>query len=231
MSIYDALALENAEARLTTADLSPTSRRQVDALQNAVNEYHQDIRQLDDHLRAIDANRELSDEGRRSRRDEVIQAWADEADRTLNSLDARASRLVPNAEAQITPPPLHADPQLETARLSAAERHAMMMLEQVPVAQLQNRMLEYATGATYPDVSYLLSATPFGRMYLESKGVFGESTTEWEARRLEALRPRLSATAQRALDDLPGLREAASIPVSLRGLHDQNRLRYRVPRN
>ncbi len=226
MSLYDALALKNAEARLATADLSPTSRLEVEALQTAVDEYQEDVRQLDDHLRAVDANRDLSDEGRRSRRDEVIQTWADEADRTLNSLDARAARLVPNAEAQITPTPLHADAQLAEARLTAAERQTQMMLDTVPTAELPDRLAELAGSDAYPDVGYLLSATPFGRMYLESRGVMGESTTEWEETRLAALRPRLSATAQRALDDLPGLREAASIPVSLRGLHTQNRFKY-----
>lgn len=231
MSIFDALALENSDVQLATADLSPAARREVVGLQTTVNEYHEDVRQLDDHLRAIDANRDLSDEGRRSRRDEVVQAWADEAEQTLSSLDARAGRLVPNAEAQITPPPLHPDPQIAEARLSAAERHTQMMLDTVPTAQLPNRLAELAGSDAYPDVGYLLSATPFGRMYLESRGVFGESGNEWEARRLEALRPRLSAAAQRALDDLPGLRSAARIPASLRGLHDQNRMRYRVPRN
>ncbi len=226
MSMLDALALEYAETQLATADLSPSARRQVVDLQTAANEYQEDVRQLDDHLRAIDANRDLSDEGRRSRRDEVIQAWADAADRTLNSLDASVARLVPNAEAQIIPPPLHADAQLAEARLTAAERHAQMMLDTVPTAQLPDRLAELAGSDAYPDVSYLLSATPFGRMYLEARGVMGESTTEWEARRLEALRPRLSPAAQRALDDLPGLREAASIPVSLRGLHKQNRFKY-----
>ncbi len=211
MSIYDALALENAEARLTTADLSPSARRQVDDLQTAANGYQQDLRQLDDHLRAIDANRDLSNEGRRSRRDEVIQTWADEAERTLNRLDARAARLIPNAEAQIRPPPLHADAQLAKARLTAAERHTQMMLDTVPMAQLPDRLAELAGSDAYPDVSYLLSATPFGRMYLESRGVMGESTTEWEARRLEALRPHLPPAAQRALDDLPGLREGSNI--------------------
>jgi hypothetical protein len=226
MSIYDALALENAEARLATADLSPTSRLEVEALQTAANEYQQDLRQLDDHLRDINENRDLSDEGRRSRRDEVIQAWADGAEQTLNGLDARAARLVSNAEAQITPPPLHADAQLAEARLSASERHAQMMLDTIPTAQLPERLAELAGSDAYPDVGYLLSATPFGRMYLESRGVMGESTTEWEARRLEVLRPRLPPAAQRALDDLPGLREAASIPQSLRGLHTQNRFKY-----
>jgi len=226
MSIYDALALENAEARLATADLSPTSRLEVEALQTAANEYQQDLRQLDDHLRDINENRDLSDEGRRSRRDEVIQAWADAAERTLTILDASAARLVPNAEAQITPPPLHADAQLAEARLTAAERHTQMMLDTIPTAQLPDRLAELAGSDAYPDVGYLLSATPFGRMYLESRGVMGESTTEWEARRLEVLRPRLSPAAQRALDDLPGLREAASIPASLRGLHTQNRFKY-----
>jgi len=62
--------------------------------------------------------------------------------------------------------------------------------------------------------------------FANSVGVLGESTTEWEETRLEALRPRLLPTAQRALDDLPGLREAARIPTSLRGLHTQNRFRY-----
>jgi hypothetical protein len=231
MSLFDALALENAEARLATADLSPSARREVDALQTAVNGYQEDVRLLDTLLAAVDANTELSDEGRRRRRDEVIQMWADEAEQTLNSLDATAARLVPNAEAQITPPPLHADAQLAEARLSAAERHTQMMLDTVPTAELPDRLAELAGSDAYPDVGYLLSATPFGRMYLESRGVMGESGTEWEARRLEALRPRLSAAAQRALDDLPGLREAAHIPASLRGLHDENRLRYRVPRN
>jgi hypothetical protein len=226
MSIYDALALENAEARLATADLSPTSRLEVEALQTAANEYQQDLRQLDDHLRDINENRDLSDEGRRSRRDEVIQAWADGAEQTLNGLEARAARLVSNAEAQITPPPLHADAQLAEARLSASERHAQMMLDTIPTAQLPERLAELAGSDAYPDVGYLLSATPFGRMYLESRGVMGESTTEWEARRLEVLRPRLPPAAQRALDDLPGLREAASIPQSLRGLHTQNRFKY-----
>jgi len=226
MSIYDALVLENTEARLATADLSPTARRNVEALQTAANEYQQDLRQLDDHLRAINENPDLSDEGRRSRRDEVIQAWADEADRTLNSLDERAARLVPNAEAQITPPPLHADAQLAEARLSAAERHTQMMLDTVPTVQLPDRLAELAGSDAYPDVAYLLSATPFGRMYLESRGAMGESATEWEETRLQVLRPRLLPAAQRALDDLPGLREAASIPMSLRGLHTQNRLKY-----
>ncbi len=171
MSIFDALALEYADVQLATADLSPSARREVEALQTAANEYHEDVRQLDDHLRAIDANRDLSDEGRRSRRDEVIQTWADAADRTLNSLDASAARLVPNAEAQITPPPVHADAQLAEARLSASERHAQMMLDTVPTAQLPDRLAELAGSDAYPDVSYLLSATPFGRMYLEARGV------------------------------------------------------------
>lgn len=35
MSIFDALALENAAAQLATADLSPTARHEVDALQTA----------------------------------------------------------------------------------------------------------------------------------------------------------------------------------------------------
>jgi hypothetical protein len=226
MSLFDALALENTNAQLAAADLSPSARREAEALQTAANEYQQDLRQLDDHLRAIDANRDLSDEGRRSRRDEVIQAWAEEAEQTLNSLDASAARLVPNAEAQIRPTPLHADAQLAEARLSAAERHTQMMLDTVPTAELPDRLAELAGSDAYPDVSYLLSATPFGRMYLESRGILGESTTEWEARRLEALRPHLPPAAQRALDDLPGLREAASIPASLRGLHTQNRLKY-----
>jgi hypothetical protein len=226
MSMLDALALENAAAQLATADLSPSARREVDALQTAANEYQQDLRQLDDHLRAIDANRDLSDEGRRSRRDEVIQTWAEEAEQTLTILDASAARLVPNAEAQITPPPLHAEPQLAEARLSAAERHAQMLLDTVPTAELPDRLAELAGSDAYPDVAYLLSATPFGRMYLEARGVLGESATEWEERRLEVLRPRLPPAAQRALDDLPGLREAASIPQSLRGLHTQNRFKY-----
>jgi hypothetical protein len=226
MSLFDALALENTNAQLATADFSPAARLEVEALQTAANEYQEDVRQLDDHLRAVDANRDLSDEGRRSRRDEVIQAWADEADRTLNSLDARAGRLVPNAEAEIRPPPLHTDPQLAEARLSAAEQQTQMMLDTVPTAELPDRLAELAGSDAYPDVGYLLSATPFGRMYLESRGVMGESTTEWEETRLAALRPRLPPAAQRALDDLPGLREAASIPESLRGLHTQNRFKY-----
>ena len=226
MSIYDALVLENTEARLATADLSPTARRNVEALQTAANEYQQDLRQLDDHLRAINENPDLSDEGRRSRRDEVIQTWAEEAEQTLNSLDERAARLVPNAEAQITPPPLHADAQLAEARLTAAERQTQMMLDTVPTAQLPDRLAELAGSDAYPDVSYLLSATPFGRMYLEARGAMGLAATEWEEARLEALRPRLLPAAQRALDDLPGLRQAASIPASLCGLHTQNRLKY-----
>jgi hypothetical protein len=226
MSMLDALALENAEARLATADLSPTSRREAEALQTAANEYQQDLQQLDDHLRAIDENRDLSDEGRRSRRDDVIQTWAEEAEQTLNRLDARAARLVPNAEAQITPPPLHAEGPLAEARLSASERHVMMMLDTVPTPQLPDRLAELAGSDAYPDVSYLLSATPFGRMYLESRGAMGLAATEWEETRLEVLRPRLLPAAQRALDDLPGLREAARIPASLRGLHTQNRLKY-----
>jgi hypothetical protein len=153
--MFDALALDNTDAQLATADLSTTARREVDALQTAVDEYHQDVRQLDDHLRAIDANRDLSDEGRRSRRDEVIQAWADEADRTLSSLETRAGRLVPNAEGQITPPPLHTDAQLAEARLTAAERQTQMMLDTIPTTQLPDRLAELAGSDAYPDVGYL----------------------------------------------------------------------------
>ncbi len=226
MSIFDALALENADAQLATADLSPTARREVEALQTAANEYQEDVRLLDTLLAAVDANTELSDEGRRRRREDAVRAWDENADRTLSSLDARAARLVPNAEAQIRPPPLHTEPQLAEARLGAAERHTQMMLDTVPTAQLPDRLAALAGSDAYPDVGYLLSATPFGRMYLESRGAMGLAATEWEEARLAALRPRLSPAAQRALDDLPGLREAARIPESLRGLHTQNRFKY-----
>lgn len=127
MSMLNALALENADAQLATADLSPAARR-----------------------------------------DEVIEAWADEADRMLSSLDARAAHLVPNAEGQIRPTPLSSDPQLVEARLAAAERHTQMMLDTVPTAQLPDRLAELAGSD-----AYLLSATPFGRMYLASRGVKG----------------------------------------------------------
>lgn len=229
--MLDALALDNTADQLATADLSPNARREAEALQTAANEYQQDLQQLDAHLRAVNENPDLTDEGRRRRRDEVIQAWADESERMLNSLETRAARLVPNAAAQIRPPPLHTDAQLAEARLSAAERHTRMMLDTVPTAQLPDRLAELAGSDAYPDVSYLLSATPFGRMYLESRGARGLAATEWEEARLTALRPRLSPAAQRTLDDLPGLRAAASISANLRGLHQGNRLRYGLRRS
>ena len=231
MSMYDALALEYADDRLRDADLSPAARREHEAIQNADRDYQEDRRLLDTLLNAVNGNTELSDEGRRRRREDALREWDETADRLLSSLEARAARLVPDAVRQLTVPPLHRDPATAQARLAAAERHAMMMLEHVPVAQLQDRMTAYATSATYNDVSYALSATPFGRMYLESRGVLGAGGDEWEERRLEALRPRLSDTGQRALDDLPSLRQIAQLPTNLRGMHDRNRMRYGLRRS
>lgn len=47
---------------------------------------------------------------------------------------------------------------------------------------------------------------------------------------LERLRPRLSEAGRGVLNDLPSLRSIAQIPVNLRGVHERNRLRYKLPR-
>ena len=230
MSMLDALALEHSENQFRDANLSPSARREYDAMQQASREYQEDRGHLEAQLRAVDSNTDLSDEGRRRRRGEVINAWAEEMERNLSTLEARAARLVPNAVAQISPPSLHIDQTIAQARLAAAERHVQMMLENVPTAQLTDRMAEYAASETYRDVAYILSATPFGRMYLEARGRFGEAADEWEERRLETLRPRLSEAGRRALDDLPSLRDIARLPSNLRGLYTADRARYGLPR-
>ena len=230
MSMLDLLALEHSENQFRDANLSPSARREYDAMQQASREYQEDRGHLEAHLRAIDSNAELSDEGRRRRREEAVRAWDEEADRHLSRLEARAAHLVPNAVRQLTVPPLHVDPTTAEVRRSAAERHTQMMLERVPVGQLQDRMMEYAISTDYPDVAYVLSATAFGRMYLEARGLLGEAATDWETRRLETLRPRLSETGRRALDDLPSLRDIARLPSNLRGLYTVDRARYGLPR-
>lgn len=67
-----ALIIDELTRRVQDADLTPTARAEADRLQALAPSYWQDVRALDATLSEIDRDRELSDEGRRSRRVAVV---------------------------------------------------------------------------------------------------------------------------------------------------------------
>lgn len=220
--MFDALALEQITEDLYRADLSPAARREADALQAAARGFEQGRRDFDDQLRALAENDNLRDHEKESRRAKLLAGWVTQTEATLSSLEARARRIVSDAEAQTRLP------ALDSPRQDAAERHVRMILETTPTVQLPDRLAELAASDAYPDIALLLTTTAFGRMFLEARGARGQAADDWERARLEALRPRLSAAGQNAVADLPGLRAAARIPQHLRGYFDADRFRYRV---
>ena len=227
----DALYVEHVAADLARADLSPSARQAVDTLCNAANDLAGGRTMLEDRLRAIAADPDLSDTARSRRRDEAVRAWEAATDLYLIDLETRAARLVPHAESQIVPPALHTDPVLAEARGGNARADLQMLLANVPIQGLTDRMAELAQSEAYPHVARLLATSSFGSMYLESRGVSGEEVVTWNERRLTALRPLLTPSAQRVLDDLPALRQASTVPASLRGIFDGQRAAYGPRRN
>lgn len=221
-AMFDALALEAVDEELYNARLSPTGRRHTDDLQEDARTFVDNRRVFSERLGTLEARDDISDQEKQRQRDQLLQGWLSRVDGQLSTLEARAQRAVSNAEAQTRLP------ALDTARQSAAENHVRMILETTPTGALTNRLAELASSTYYPDVSQMLLSTQFGRMFLEARGARGIAGDEWEERRLEALRPKLSAAGQTALDDLPGLRAATRIPQHLRGFFDNDRRKYRA---
>ena len=219
MTILASLSLDEASYRLQQTELSPAACAEAETLLHAVGHYQNSVSALDDELRAISGDLNLSEEGRSRRREQATQAWADRTDRTLADLEARAARVVSSTEARVVPPALDRD------RLADAERHVLMMIEQTPLAQLPRVLSDLASSDQYPDIQRLLAVTPFGGMLLRSKGAIGDAE-RWEQERPALMRPFLSESGRRALDDLAGLRDAATIPANLRTLYEGTRYRY-----
>ncbi len=212
------LNLDEVRYTLDHAELSSSALSSADAMLGGADGYLESVRALDANLRALDGDRDLSDEGRRRHRGEAVQAWAAKAERTLADLDARAERMVKSVESQLSPPTLARD------RLADAERHVLMMLEPVPLSSLPRVLRDLASSDEYPDVQHLLAVTKWGGMFLRSKGATGDAE-RWERERTALMRPLLSESGQRALDDLVPLREAARVPSLLWDLYDAERVR------
>ncbi len=229
--MFDALAIEEISYRLERADLSDGALAEVYTLQAAAAEYAPTVQRLENALRGIDGDRDLTNDAKTRRRAERIRVWALEVDELVAGLETRADAMVRNREAQVTPPPpLDRDPSANSLRLEAAKADARLMLDRVPLERLPDRMRDLAASETHREVAYLLSATPFGGVYLEHRDAPGEAK-DWEKGRSKLFRGQLSPSAQRAMDDLEPLRDAAMIPASIRGLYDAARLRFGLPRS
>lgn len=216
-----AMNLDETRYQLERTEFGPAALPQVETLLRAVGNYQNSVADLDAELRAISGDRDLSEEGRQARRERASQAWADRTERTLADLEARAARMVGDAEARIVPPVTDRD------TLADAERHVLLMLEQTPLSQVPRVLSELASSDEYPDVQRLLALTKWGGMLLRSKGATADAE-RWERERQMLMRPFLSESGQRALDDLAGLRDAATIPRNLRALYEGTLYRYGV---
>ncbi len=221
--------LDALRDRLALADLSPAARADADALLSGADAYLAGVQQLDTDLDAVDADPALS-EYRSRHRDLVFERWAFRTDGMFRPLEVRAERMVTDAERQVVAPPLHPDESTANSRLQAAMRTLRGTLEPLPVPEADAELRELAGSDELPDLRYLLVTTAWASLYLRSREA-AAAAAAFERDRPALLRPLLSASGQRSLDDLPGLREAARVPALVRDLYAAERVRRGVPRN
>lgn len=224
MSGFDALAIDNALEN--QPDLTGPAAVVADQLRAAPDEYQAGVRNLEVQNRAIDANVELSAEGKATRRAEAAAAWDADARALIDEAQTVADRGITTRQSRVQLPALHADPVLAEVRLGNARTDAQTALDRVQPLELLDVMRGLVESGS-PELRHLLMSEYWPALYFRSRGAPGLSA-DWEEIRQEHLPALLSPDGKKALAELRALEPLVGIPANLRGIHDTNRARYGV---
>jgi hypothetical protein len=184
----------------------------IRTLEAEVGFFFQELGSLEAELARIDGDGRLSLEGKRERRQEIVNVWSELAELRAERATAEAARLVESLESQVRLEPLAGEPVLEQSLLANARSDAQMLLggESDPL-RVMEKMRQIVEESGDPTLVYLILGTPWPQHFLASKGMAAEDARVWEHYRRELLPPHLTGEALKAHQRLQRLRPAARL--------------------
>ena len=122
-----ALALDHIEHSRLDANLTGDAAEVAANLRGAPYRYQEIGARTQGLLNTVAADRSLSDEGKRERRDRVLAAWLKEAQALVADARRHAGNALKSRRDDVRPAPVHIDPTVQEARLGNARLDAQMI--------------------------------------------------------------------------------------------------------
>lgn len=194
-------------------------------LESGVRDFFQAMAGVQEKLSALQGDRDLSEEGKARRREQLTEQLDELKRKTFAEVTEAVGKYRARHEGDFAPVPPESDPMLLEAKLQGARMDARMMFDGVQANLLPLAMHQAIESGKNPFVAYLLLATPWGDAYLQAKQASPATMGEWGQRKLHAWPHLLSANQRQGYKALAQLEKveqtlagAYQLFVSDRGL-------------
>ena len=210
---------QGAFERIARARQAAPSAHAIGDVADITERFFADLSLLHGTLNDINADARLSDEGQREKRAAALEAWERTSGELADEITARVERATHTDPAKVTPRPPVDDPAVLEGRLANARSDAQMLLGNVDLGRLADRMQELAQHAGDPALTYLLVATPYGehlirsRLPADPRAGGREALLAWDATRRSLAREMLDDAGRAALDRAEALRPLSQVPI------------------